>query len=206
LKLLIFFLLLSTVAFSQEKGVDSQAERIRDIGTERDAGHNGAKQDVGTGRGIDFGKGKTPQRIILPNPYKLNVRRDVVTKAVEDLFSERKLTRDSSSTQADRMVVSQPFTFTKGAVVSQPELNRVANVPASNASGWTRGRYTYVIEIQPVDSVSTNVTVNAKVEGRTDSPFGAEWVTVPSNGTLEQEFLRDLIEKITGSAPPDFIE
>jgi hypothetical protein len=59
-----------------------------------------------------------------------------------------------------------------------------------------------IVEIQPVDGQSTNVSVSAKVEGRTDGASGAEWVTLRSLGTAEQEFLNALIEAVTGGPPP----
>ena len=72
-----------------------------------------------------------------------------------------------------------------------------------NAVGnWTRGRYTIVVEIQPIDSTATNVSVNARVEGRSDNVLGAEWLSLRSTGTAEQEFLLALIEKVTGGPPP----
>jgi hypothetical protein len=40
------------------------------------------------------------------------------------------------------------FTFIKGAVVSQAELSRYADVPVSASRGWTRGRYTLTVEVQ----------------------------------------------------------
>jgi hypothetical protein len=43
--------------------------------------------------------------------------------------------------------------------------------------------------------------VNAKIEGRTDGPTGAEWITLDSTGIAEQEFLSALIENVTGSSP-----
>jgi hypothetical protein len=47
--------------------------------------------------------------------------------------------------------------------------------------------------------MNTNVSVNVKLEGRTDGVSGAEWVTLRSNGTAEQEFLNALIESVTGA-------
>src|SRR5258706_21342 len=55
---------------------------------------------------------------------------------------------------------------------------------------------------QQQQSPTGNVSVNAKVEGRTDGPSGAEWTTLQSTGTAEQDFLKDLIENITGAASP----
>jgi hypothetical protein len=98
--------------------------------------------------------------------------------------------------------VSQPYTFTKGAVVAEADLGRYADVPASSARGWTRGRYTLTVEIQPIDGSTANIAVNAKVEGRSDGATGAEWTTLRSSGLAEDQFLEGLIINVTGAAPP----
>jgi hypothetical protein len=116
---------------------------------------------------------------------------------------ERKLIIDETVSKPDTgLLVSQPYTFTKGSVVSTSELNRLADLPRTEQGNWTRGRYIIIIEIQPIDSSNTNVSVNARVEGRSDNVLGAEWLTLKSNGTAEQEFLLSLIEKVTGGPPP----
>jgi hypothetical protein len=201
---IFFFLLLSTLAISaQEKGVDRQNDNIRDAGNNRAPATNGAKQDVGAGRGIDFGKGKTPTPPPIPNPYRLTSRRDTIMKAIEDLMRDRKLVLDTAASKPDDgILISQPFIFSKGAVVTESELNRYADLPNASSRGWTRGRYTYIVEVQPIDGVNTNVSVNVKLEGRTDGVTGGEWVTLRSNGTAEQEFLGALIESVTGAPVP----
>lgn len=193
----------SVCAFGQGKGVDNQSQRITDNSSNKAPANNGTKQDVGTtGSGINFGKDKTPVRALLANPYRLTARRDVIIKAVEDVMRDRKLILDDASSKpADGILVSQPYTFIKGAVVTQSELYRYANIVSDNTRGWTRGRYTITVEVQPIDGVSANVSVNAKIEGRTDGPTGAEWITLPSTGAAEQEFLTDLIANVTGAAP-----
>ncbi len=198
------FILMLMVAsvYAQGKGVDRQNERIRDAGTDRGTANNGTKQDNGTGRGFDFGAGRTPQTPPLPNPYRLTARRDAVIKAIEELMRERKLVPDTAASKpSEGILISQPYTFIKGAVVSQSELNRYAELPDTVSRGWTRGRYTVVVEVQPVDAVTTNVSVNTKIEGRTDGATGAEWVTLRSTGTAEQEFLRALVENVSGGIP-----
>lgn len=204
--LAVFFALFTTFLISpavtaQEKGVDRQNQKVRDSGNSRNAGVNGGKTDVGTsGSGISFGKGKTPAPIVLPNPYRLTARRDELLKAITDLMRDRKLiVDDAASRPAEGIIVSQPYTFIKGAVVTESELNRYADVDTSLTRGWTRGRYTMTVEVQPIDGVSANVSVNAKIEGRTDGATGAEWITLPSTGTAEQEFLSALIEQMGGT-------
>src|SRR5882724_9312512 len=78
----------------QGKGVDKQNERARDSGTSRVPANNGTKTDVGTGRGMDFGKGRTPEVPPLPNPYRLSARRDAILTAIQDLMRDRKLVVD----------------------------------------------------------------------------------------------------------------
>jgi hypothetical protein len=184
------------------KGVDKQTERARDTGT-RSAGNNGSKTDVGSGRGIDFGSGRTPSVTMLPNPYRMTSRRDVLLTAIQDLMRDRKLVVDEAASKpTEGIIVSQPYTFIKGAVVSQAEISRYADVPVSSSRGWTRGRYTLTVEVQPIDGMSANVSVNAKIEGRTDGATGAEWTTLRSTGLAEDEFLAELVTAITGAAPP----
>lgn len=202
--LLLIIMISAAGAWAQGKGVDKTTERVRDSGT---AGPNGTKTDTGAGRGIDFGKGRTPEVPPLPNPYRLVARRDVILNAIAEVMRDRKLIVDEAASKpADGIIVSQPYTFIKGAVVTQSELGRYANITTSTARGWTRGRYTITVEVQPIDGNSANVSVNAKIEGRTDGATGAEWTTVPSSGVVEEEFLSALITSITGSPPPGRVE
>lgn len=200
---LVLLMVCSLPAFAQAaKGVDKQNERVRDSGSDRQPANNGNKTDTGTGRGFDFGKGRTPEAPPLANPYRLVGRRDVIIAAVQDLMRDRKMVVDDvASKPSDGIIVSQPFTFTKGAVVSEGELSRYAEVPLSAARAWTRGRYTLTVEILPIDGTTANVAVNAKVEGRTDGPTGAEWTTLRSTGLAEDEFLEVLITAVTGATP-----
>ncbi len=203
--LLAFLVVLSATAcaFGQGKGVDTQNKRISDNSASKAPANNGTKQDTGTtGSGINFGRDKTRVQPMLPNPYRLTARRDALIKAVTDVMRDRKLiVDDASSKPGEGIIVSQPYTFIKGAVVAQSELNRYANIVSDDTRGWTRGRYTITVEVQPIDGTSANVSVNAKIEGRTDGPTGAEWTTLQSTGVAEQEFLTDLINNVTGGAP-----
>ena len=201
---LVILIACSLPAFAQAaKGVDKQNERVRDSGSERTPANNGNKTDVGAGRGFDFGKDRTPETIPLANPYRLTGRRDVIINAVQELMRDRKLVLDEAASKlSEGIIVSQPYTFTKGAVVSQGEISRYADAPNSAARAWTRGRYTLTVEIQPIDGTSANVAVNAKVEGRTDGPTGAEWTTLRSTGLAEDQFLEGLVTAVTGAAPP----
>lgn len=200
--LLILLSCSAAIALGQGKGVDKSNERVRDSGSRAPA-INGSKTDVGAGRGMDFGKGRTPEIPPIPNPYRLPARRDVILKAVEDVMRDRKLIVDESSSRpADGIIVSQPYTFAKGALVSQSQLSRHADLTSSEVGEWTRGRYTLTVEVQSIDGASANVSVNAKVEGRMENPSAAQWITLPSLGLAEEEFLSALITAVTGSAPP----
>ncbi|HZE63299.1 MAG TPA: hypothetical protein VE056_05435 [Pyrinomonadaceae bacterium] len=197
---LLIVILTSAPAWSQGKGGDKQSERVRDNGI-RQAGDNGTKTDVGSGRGMDFGR--APALPPLPNPYRFSAKRDVILKAITDVMRDRNLIVDEAASKpADGIIVSQPYTFIKGAVVTQAELGRYADISTSIARGWTRGRYTITVEVQPIDGNSANVAVNAKIEGRTDGATGAEWTTLNTVGLVEEEFLSALIENITGAPPP----
>jgi hypothetical protein len=201
--ILFMTLTAACVLGQQSKGEDQQRARVRDSGSNTNAGVNGEKTNTGTGRGIDFGKGRTPEVPPVPNPYRFTARRDALVKAVETVMHDRKIVMDTAASKPDEgILISQPFTFIKGAVVAESELSRYADLPSANARGWTRGRYTIIVEVQPIDGVSANVSVNAKIEGRTDGASGAEWTTLRSNGTAEEEFMSALVENITGAPPP----
>ena len=191
-------------AFGQGKGVDKQNQKITDTSRGSSAGNNGTKQDTGTtGSGINFGKDKTKEVAQLPNPYRFTARRDALLNAIADVMRDRKLiVDDAASHPAEGIIVSQPYTFIKGAVVSRPELSRYAEIETSDPRGWTRGRYTISVEVQPIDGVSANVSVNAKIEGRADGPSGAEWFSLQSTGVAEQEFLTALVENVGGTTAP----
>ncbi len=97
---------------------------------------------------------RTPETPPLPNPYRLSGRRDVIITAVQDLMRDRKLVVDEiASRLSDGIIVSQPYTFTKGAVVAEADLGRYADVPASSATRMDAGRYTLTVEIQPIDGI-----------------------------------------------------
>ena len=206
MKTLLAIALLSlscTVCAAQEKGVDQQNDRIRDSSNNRQPAVNGSKVDTGVGRGMDFGKGKTQPPPPVPNPYRFQAPNDVLTKAAQELMRERKLIIDDTVSKPETgLLVSQPYTFTRGSMVTSSELFRFAEVPRTEQGNWTRGRYTLIVEIQPIDSANTNVSINARVEGRSDNVLGAEWLSLRSNGTAETEFLVALITKITGAPPP----
>ena len=192
--------MVSFTALSQSKGEDKGGQRVRDSGSNSPA-NNGSKQDSGSGRGIDWGH-KTAKIPPLDNPYRLAGRRDVILKAVEEVMRDRKLIMDETASRpAEGIIVSQVYRFIKGAVVTKSELGRYADVPVSTTRGWTQGRYTISVEVQPVDGLNAKVSVNAKIEGRSDGATGAEWVTLSSLGVVEEEFLSAVIEKVTGSAP-----
>jgi hypothetical protein len=194
-----------TVCAAQEKGVDQQNDRIRDSSNNRQPAVNGSKTDTGVGRGMDFGKGKTQPPPPIPNPYRFQAANDVLTKAAQELMRERKLIMDDTVSKPETgLLVSQPYTFTRGTVVTSSELFRFAEVPRTDQGNWTRGRYTLIVEIQPIDGTNSNVSVNARIEGRSDNVLGAEWLSLRSNGTAETEFLVALITKITGAPPTGY--
>ena len=201
---ILFVLALASISLlAQEKGVDKQNQGIRDDGASRAPVNNGAKQDTGAGRGIDFGKGRTHTPPPIPNPYRFSVRRDVIIKSAEELMRDRKFILDTAASRAEEgILISQPYVFTKGAVVATSELGRYAEITDANSRGWTRGRYILIVEVQPIDGNNTNVSVNVRLEGRSDGASGPEWVTLKSTGIAEEEFLTALIENVTGAPPP----
>src|SRR6266536_137031 len=159
--ILVFFGSVSACFAQNEKGVDTQTQKIK-----AEANKVTARENDVTPKSINWGQGKTKVRDRLSNPYKLNARREVLIERIVDALREKKLVVDEASSRPkDGIIVTQPFVFAKGSVVTQNELNRYASLEPSDTA-WTRAQYTLTIEVQPIDGIQNNVSVNAKVEGR----------------------------------------
>jgi hypothetical protein len=194
-----FIFAFSLAAFAQteqtQKGVDNQTQKIKEEGSKTTQ----TQTNNGGGRVIDWGGDKTKVSSRLANPYKLNSRRDVLIETITDVLESMKiLIDDAASRPKDGIVVTQPFIFAKGAVITRSELNRYAILPNSDAS-WTRGRYTLTVEVQSIDGIQNNVSVTAKIEGRSENGFESEWTTLQSSGTIENDFMKKLVEAVTGA-------
>lgn len=186
--------ILFSIGFAQQKGIDNQTQKIKEEGSKTTQ-----QTDKNVSRSWDFGKDKTKVRARLANPYKLNSRRDVLVETITDVMESMKiLVDDSASRPKDGIIVSQPYIFAKGAVITKNELTRYAILPFSDNS-WTRGRFTLTIEVQSIDGIQNNVSVTAKVEGRSENGFVSEWTTLQSAGAAEDEFLVKLVEAVTGT-------
>ncbi len=178
-----------------QKGVDTQTQKIKEEGNKVTTRSSDAS------RSFDWGKGKTKVRGRLANPYKLNSRRDVLVENISDVLRERKIVIDEAASRLkEGFIVTMPFVFAKGAVITQNELGRYG-VIQSGETVWTRAQYTLTIEIQSIDGIQNNVSVVAKVEGRSGNGLGSEWTTVQSSGLAEDEFLAKLVELVTGTSP-----
>ncbi len=195
--LLISFFALALLAcplFAQ-KGIDTQTEKIKDDSNKLISRENDAT------RSFSWGKGKTRTRPMLANPYKLNARRDVLLESIADALKENKIVIDEASSRPkDGILVTMPFVFAKGPVTTLSSLSRYAAIPDGD-SNWSRAQYTLTIEVQSIDGVQNNVSVNAKVEGRAGNGLGSEWRTLQSSGLAEDEFLAKLVELVTGNSP-----
>jgi len=189
---------------STQKGIDTQTQTIKQETNKTTS--TTTTTTTGTGRTLDWGKGKTRVRERLANPYKLNSRRDVLLVNIRDVLESMKiLVDDAASRPSDGIIITQPFVFAKGSVITRNELSRYAILPYSDSS-WTRGRFTLTIEVQSIDGIQNNVAVTAKVEGRSENGFMSEWTTLQSSGAAEEEFLVKLVESVTGvliDAPQD---
>jgi hypothetical protein len=187
-------IILSSAVFGQ-KGIDTQTNKIKQEGNKTNQ-QRGSDND---GRSISWGEDKTKVRERLANPYKLNSRRNVLIENVIEVLKNNKLIVDESASRLkEGMIVTQPFVFAKGLVITRNELNRYAVLQSSD-QGWTRGRYTLTVEIQSIDGIQNNVSVTAKVEGRSETGLISEWTTLQSTGAAEDEFLVKLVETITGA-------
>lgn len=193
--LIIAILVAAVTASSAQKGVDTQTQKIRD------ESNRTTPRSTDAGRSIDWGKGKTRTRAPLANPYQLNGRRDVLINAIREVLREEKIVVDEESSRpGEGIIVTQPFVFGRGPVIASTEIKRYGIVQFGDEA-WSRAQYSLIIEVQPIDGIRNNVTVNAKVEGRSGNGLFSQWTTVPSSGRAEDEFLAKLVEAVTGISP-----
>ena len=191
---LVALVLTAVSSVLAQKGIDTQTTTIKN-----DANRTTTRPTEPPSRSFDWGKGKTEVRDRLPNPYKLNSRRDVLIENIMQVLKEKKMVVDEASSRlADGIIITQPYVFSKGPVSTQNALRRYGVLEFSDTA-WSRGQYTLLIEVQSIDGVQNNVAVNAKVEGRAgDGVSSGEWTPVPSSGLAEDEFLAKLVEMVTG--------
>jgi hypothetical protein len=189
----------SSSTFAQ-KGVDTQTQKIKD-----DTSKTTSRQTDAT-RSFDWGKGKTKTRELLPNPYRFTARRDALIEMVMQALQEKQILLDEGSSRVkEGVIITQPFTFAKGAVTTKSELTQYGIVEYED-SAWSRAQYTLTIEVQAIDATSNNVSVVAKIEGRSGNGIGSEWRSVPSSGLAEDEFLSKLVELATGKTPDGIVK
>ena len=187
----------AALLLNAQKGIDTQTQKIKE------ESNKNLPQPMKDGQGFDWGKGKTPVRARLANPYQLSARRDVLIENIRATLKERKLIVDEQSSRpGDGIIITQPFIFGKGPVIARSELARYGVLQYSDTA-WSRAQYVLTIEVQPIDGVRNNVSVTAKVEGRSGTGMTSEWVTVQSSGLAEEEFLVKLVEIVTGKAVDD---
>lgn len=183
------------LAASAQKGIDTQTQKIKE------ESKNDKTRTNDVTRSFDWGKGKTKVRETLANPYKLNSRRDVLIETITGVLRDNKIIVDESASRIkDGIIVTQPFVFAKGAVISPSELSRYAIMQNSYETSWTGGKYTLTIEVQSIDGMQNNVSVIAKIEGRSGNGLGSEWTTLQSSGIAEDEFLAKIVETVTGKS------
>lgn len=187
-------LLLTSAVFAQ-KGVDKQTEKITES--------TGTNDNTNVSRSWNWGKDKTKVRERLANPYKLASRRDMLVENVMNVLKEMRMVVDETASRpADGVIITQPYVFAKGAVISKNELNRYAILPNSK-SVWRSGRFSLRIDIESLDGIQNNVSVTAKVDGKSETGIVSEWTSLQTSGAAEEEFLIKLVEMVTGKMIDD---
>lgn len=190
---IITLILVGSAPSFAQKGVDTQTQTIKDETNKATSRTNDAS------RSFNWGKGKTQVRERLANPYPLSGRRDALVEAIQEVLKEKKMPVDEASSRlADGIIVTLPFVFGKGQVIATNEIKRYAVLDFEDTS-WSRAQVSLTIQVQSIDGIKNNVSVNAKVEGRAGTGLFTEWRTLTSSGLAEEEFLTKLVESLTGN-------
>lgn len=136
----------------------------------------------------------------LPNPYMMAAPRDEILTATKQMFEAREIPVDKESCDpltGECTLISKPVIFIKGTM-AKSQLEHYCDVPAANVRNWTKGRYVLRIQIAPTSPRNSQVSVHCKFEGMADNFTGNEWVSLSSKGTLEDELMRCMEDRVRG--------
>ena len=100
---------------------------------------------------------------------------DVLLETIKEVLAENKLVMDEASSRlSEGIIVTQPYVFGRGPVIASSELKRYGIIEFADTA-WSRGQYSLTIEVQSIDGIKNNVSVNAKIEGRSGRGLTTEW-------------------------------
>ena len=135
----------------------------------------------------------------LPNPYTMSVLREPILDAARQLLKACAIPVDEDLSKANEgKLVTKPVVFSRGVTVRN-DLEYLAEMPASSVRNWSQARYVLEIVALPLNQKSSQLQVNANVQGRAAEANGTlKWVDGKSNGRLEDEFIRGLAGRILG--------
>ena len=107
MKNLLVILLFAVCVSAQQKGIDTQTQKI----TENKKINSGSS----VGKNISWGKGKTKTREPLANPYRLASKRDVLIQTIIDVLETHQLLIDDSASrlQKVRLLLKQNLIVTQ---------------------------------------------------------------------------------------------
>jgi hypothetical protein len=126
----------------------------------------------------------------------------LVLNTITDLLRDKGIVIDPDTSRLNEGIIrTQPFIFAKGSVITISELERFTDTAVTYNKGWTRARHTLLLETQLIDGTSVNLSITAKIEGRSDGPSGPEWISLKSSGAFERQLIKEIVEIITGSTP-----
>jgi len=138
----------------------------------------------------------------LPNPYKVNLKRDIAVGAALQVLERMDFAlNDQASKVREGKLITEKKVFIKG-YNAQNQLKHFADVPASEVRNWTRGRVEITVTVEPIDPNNSQIAVAADFEGYVQDALGSEWVKTPSKGILEDEILRAILERLDRSPSP----
>lgn len=96
------------------------------------------------------------------------------------------------------VLLTDPYEYASGTL-ARDHLLKIAVRPELSDGTWEKVRYKLEVRIEPVQKKDTNVTADATIEALKRSFSGKEeWVTVVSNGNLEETFLLRLGRRLFG--------
>jgi hypothetical protein len=135
----------------------------------------------------------------LPNPYTMSVKREQILEAAREVLKSCSIALDEDlSRTPEGKLVTKPVVYSRGITVKN-DLEYLATFPAGDIRNWSQARFVLEIVAVPVDQKSSQLQINALIQGRVVEPNGSlKWIEGKSNGRLEDEVLRGMAGKTLG--------
>jgi hypothetical protein len=133
----------------------------------------------------------------LPPPLRVHVSFEAAWQAMRDTLNARQLPIEREDRGRGGMLTLF-YDYSTGPLTDS-RISRVGERPKLSDAEWVRVKYRFAVEVLLVKPRETLVVVDAEIRALKRDFLGAEaWVTIESNGRLEEDLLEEFGKNMFG--------